>query len=350
MTDKEIVKKCAGRIEKKVMQGIDSLNGIVSDMKDATTIPEFMSLKKRLMKEALFIMPLGANDCPFCVKQDDMCSGCFYAKDQGRCHKEHSVFMTIDGLKRELLNTIEMYWNDDLTKKYDKEIKPIDYISLHKEAWLRVAETGTDSYGKGKIVREIADKHGIGVPYADCFLCQDTKDSNKGLADCKLCKGRWGRKDGKKGCLSGGYYSKWTEARNTPERKAIALKIAHNCDPLPKIMQVTNTDMLVPGNKYFVTYNTSGVHENAPVPIEQVFTLISHPYAYTKFPGSAIYGSLQADYEAESSWSKDGKYRSHFFLRDYGIPKSVYSDRRTWTYDESVKDMTWGELKQLIKY
>ena len=116
----------------------------------------------------------------------------------------------------------------------------------------------------------------------------------------------------------------------------------------PKITQVTSELELICGNKYFTTYNVRCSDEDK-VPIEEIFTAASIPYQYIK-GDSVLNGSLIVDCEEEKCWAKDGIYKGPLLLQDLGIPKSKYSDRRTWTYDESVKNMTWGELKKLIKF
>jgi len=136
----------------------------------------------------------------------------------------------------------------------------------------------------------------------------------------------------------------------------------------PKIKQVTDKDELIIGQVYFTTtekidITLNGIKSNCSddslVPIEKIFTVTSEPRQYS-YKDSTINGAWMVEYTwmidfkreskwRESKWAESGKYRSHLFLQDYGIPKPVYSDRRTWTYDESVKYMTWGQLKKFIK-
>ena len=132
----------------------------------------------------------------------------------------------------------------------------------------------------------------------------------------------------------------WTD-RNADEWKEFST---------PKIKQVTSELELICGNKYFTTYHVN-CSDEAEVPIERIFTATSIPYHYynDRYQVSPLNGSLMVDFEEEKRWAKDGVYKDSLFLQDFGIPKPKYSDRRTWTYDESVKNMTWGELKKLIK-
>ncbi len=97
----------------------------------------------------------------------------------------------------------------------------VDYVSLHKETWLRVA----DGESKQSVYEEIVKREKL-YDYDtvnSCFLCDECNTI------CPACKGKW---DEKGGFCGSDYslYTRWLAETDSERKRELAIEIAHCAD------------------------------------------------------------------------------------------------------------------------
>jgi len=90
------------------------------------TVEALMQAKKFLLTQYLLSLPLGINNCCYCLThiytgfaKGENCARCNYGKVYGICTNENSTYSKITESQKELLNVLQNYYNGE---KY-KEIK-----------------------------------------------------------------------------------------------------------------------------------------------------------------------------------------------------------------------------------
>jgi len=94
---------------------IEFLEQRLSELESAETVEKIMLVKQRILLDWLDLMPLGCDECYFCLLDDLMasdedyipCYNCKYAEHHGVCFKEKSDYARIAKAKKRLRDLIE---------------------------------------------------------------------------------------------------------------------------------------------------------------------------------------------------------------------------------------------------
>lgn len=92
MTEKEACKEAYKSIFQYIEGGIELVRRTLSKLKESENCWEFVHLKSRLMQQILDLLPIYAEDCPFCLvhlkdeeTEEKNCEECPYGKFHGKC-------------------------------------------------------------------------------------------------------------------------------------------------------------------------------------------------------------------------------------------------------------------------
>jgi len=87
---------------------------ILKLMEKAKTVEELLHLKKLLMEEYLYGIPISSDTCYFCcLYVDKVCEGCPYGEVHGVCTEPSSDYYKFMLVRRDLVDMLENYYKGE---------------------------------------------------------------------------------------------------------------------------------------------------------------------------------------------------------------------------------------------
>jgi len=94
--DKDVLETLVVCLENALRDLEKDVHFHINKIREAGTVEDIMHLKKQLLVDWLRDIPLGADECYFCILYEDDCERCIYAKYHGACAESSRADLYIE--------------------------------------------------------------------------------------------------------------------------------------------------------------------------------------------------------------------------------------------------------------
>jgi len=102
--DKDVLKTLIAGLENALECLKNDMKYYIESIKETRAVEDVMHLKQQLLIDWLRNMPMGTDECYFCILYDDECERCIYAEHHGICATSSKT-----DLYTELVKLIDKY-------------------------------------------------------------------------------------------------------------------------------------------------------------------------------------------------------------------------------------------------
>ena len=95
----------------------DTINMYINEIKNIGTVEELMRIKRDLLIDFVYKIPLSRDYCYFCLADmayDKSCGECEYARYHGQCSSDQSTYSNIEKAAHKLIAELERYYSGEM--------------------------------------------------------------------------------------------------------------------------------------------------------------------------------------------------------------------------------------------